>query len=263
MEPKYRNIHFSHPSENEECKQLLFHYAEINNRIHHYGNDNHYEKIKKYSVPVEDAVRRLWSSREERYLFYDVLYKGTYHMKMREIDLVNIKSPETIEIAEIKLTSNMNLAIQNGIKQLRISASVLTNKYSRVGCTLIIVDLTSQKKEAGKQIFQDSRIIRKRDGFTFRLIKISIEDLFEYALKRNITMLEPDELQEVIEEAMKNIGRKMQDRIDKISQKISVLINKINTENWVSEISFRPVLISNSIVLSTFYNNQLFGKKIQ
>lgn len=258
VEPKYTNIRFCHPSTNEECERLLSHYDEVNQKNLHPTDTNIHEKVQKYSILIEEAVRHLYGSQAERYLQYDVFYKGASHPRMREIDIVNIKSPQVIEIGEIKLTSNVGLAMQNGVEQLRISSGILSSKYTKAECTIIIIDLVGQAEERrGKHIFQNYKVIRKRDGFKFKLIIISIEALFDYAAKRNITVMDDDEKDALIEETMRNVGRRLQAGIDNISKRIDALLRRISNKDISINDCNQPVPSCKSLVLSTYYNIQL------
>jgi hypothetical protein len=257
MEPKYKNIRFYHPSSSEECERLLSHYDKINIRNRYYnGNNSQYQKTQEHSASIENMVRGLWGSQEDRYLFYDVFYNGSYHTKMREIDLVNIKSQETIEIGEIKFTSRNQLSIQNGIKQLQYSHEILSNSYKKVECVLIIVNLLGQNITGNNHIFSNYRIINKRNGFLFKLFEISVEDLFDYVMKRNIPIINADEFQSVKEEALINMGNRIQNEIDKISQRIDKLIGEINNRNTMSVEETNIIPVINSIVQSSFYTKQ-------
>jgi hypothetical protein len=180
MKSKYENIRFCHPSSNKICKKLLDKYISNRRKSHplrYVASTN--SNIQKYSKSVEKTVRRLFGSQNDRFLLYDVIYEGIYHSRMREVDIVNIKSSDTIQVGEIKLTSNKTRARYTGSKQLQITTEILQKRYSKVECVLIIIDLINDYMgdETCDSIFNNSKIIKNEFGFQYELIEITVPSL--------------------------------------------------------------------------------------
>jgi len=230
METKYKNIRFCHPSSNEECKRLLFQHISNGKKNRPLGYiPNAISDIQRVSKSVENTVRQLLGSERNRFLMYDVIYEGKYHTRMREVDLVNIKSPDTIQIGEVKITSNRTHAIQCGSQQLQITKEILKERFKNVKCVLIIINLIddSNDDETRDSLFSNSKTIKKESCFEYELIEISANSLLNYIQRENISSINDEELQASIEEAMRNYEKREQSKIDKISERIEKMIYEI------------------------------------
>lgn len=260
MEPKYKNIRFCNPSSNEECKELLLQHISNSKKCRPLGYvPKVISSIQNLSRPIESTVRWLFGSEKNRFILYDVIYEGTYHTKMREVDLINIKSTDTIQIGEIKFTSNKTQAIHCGSLQLQASTEILQKKFTNVKCVLIIIDLINECKIEGNRnsIFCNSKIIKKDSGFEYELIEISAFSLLQYAERNDIHIIDEEELQIATDEATENLEKRMQRKADMISEKIEKMIyGTIQEKNYYACAIRQTAPVLYNLINSSFYNNQ-------
>jgi len=228
MEAKYRNPRFSDPSSNNECKDLLLRYINSNKKNHAEKRTSHaYSYIKELSKQIESFIRSMYGSEKDRYLTYDVIYKGKYEAGLREVDLLKLVSPTEIVIGEVKLTCNKRNAIHSGLKQLKKRAEILKPQYTNIKCELIIVDILNNSTEelTDETLFSNSKTIKNEEGFQYNLIVIPAFQLFKYMSAKKSATLEFKELQNNAEnEAQEYYEKRMQSKMEKISEKIERMI---------------------------------------
>jgi len=230
MEAKYKNIRFSSPSSSNECKKLLLKYINDSKERRKHKIPHIYQPpshIQKISNRIENFVRNIHGSEDDRFLLYDVIYGGAFHTKLAEIDLLNFEDTKNIKIGEVKLTCNKSNAIHEGVKQLKMRNEILKYQFNTVKCDLIIIDILNFSTETitDNTIFGNTKSIQNEDGFEYNLIEISASQLFKYLSYKNLFFSDLDDLlTNVTNEAIENYEIRMQNKVDKISKKIELII---------------------------------------